>query len=100
MSKEKNYMADSCQVKCINKSDRTNHYERITHIGGFDNKAWRIAEPEAIAGIEAGKWAFYTLVNSKRAEVVIANHFGRKYLKTTADGDHPNNLLSLPECPR
>ncbi|MGO7416641.1 DUF3892 domain-containing protein [Rhizobium ruizarguesonis] len=24
---------------------------------------------------------------------------GNKYLKTTADGDQPNNLLSLPECP-
>jgi hypothetical protein len=22
-----------------------------------------------------------------------------KYLKTQADGDWPNNLLSLPECP-
>ena len=27
------------------------------------------------------------------------SRFGHKYLKTMADGEHPNNLLSLPECP-
>lgn len=94
-------MADSFQVRCINKCDRQNHYERITHIGGYDNgKAWRVPEADAIAGIESGKWAFYTLVNGRRAEVIIASHLGRKYLKTTADGDQPDNLLSLPECPK
>lgn len=94
-------MADSFQVRCINKSDRYNPHERITHIGGFDsNQAWRITEDEAILGIESGKWAFYTLVNGQRAEVIVAVHLGRKYLKTTADGLEPNNLLSLPECPR
>ena len=93
-------MADSFQVKCINKSDRRNHYERITHIGGYDSgKASRITEDEAITGIEQGKWSFYTLVNGRRADVVIAVHLGRKYLKTTADGNTPDNLLSLPECP-
>jgi hypothetical protein len=33
------------------------------------------------------------------AEVIIATHLGHKYLKTTADGVHPDNLLALPECP-
>lgn len=94
-------MADSYQVRCIRKSDRYNHYERITHIGGYDaGKAWLLPEADAIAGIQSEKWAFYTLVNGKRAEVVVAVHLGRKYLKTTADGDQPDNLLSLPECPR
>jgi len=27
------------------------------------------------------------------------SRFGNKYLKTVADGEQPNNLLSLPECP-
>jgi hypothetical protein len=26
------------------------------------------------------------------------SRFGNKYLKTTSDGDQPNNLLALPEC--
>ena len=54
---------------------------------------------EAIAGIEAGKWKFWTAGGGKSVWVVIAVHMGRKYLKTEADGLHPNNLLSLPECP-
>ena len=30
--------------------------------------------------------------------VAISQH-GNKYIKTKPDGDQPNNLLSLPECP-
>jgi hypothetical protein len=34
-----------------------------------------------------------------RVSVIVAtSRFGNKYLKTTADGDQPNNLLSLPTC--
>ncbi|MBA4156890.1 MAG: DUF3892 domain-containing protein [Gemmatimonadetes bacterium] len=30
--------------------------------------------------------------------VAATSRFGKKYLKTEADGELPNNLLSLPEC--
>jgi len=30
--------------------------------------------------------------------VVAKSQYGHKYLKTVADGEQPNNLLSLPEC--
>ena len=33
-----------------------------------------------------------------RDVVVAVSRFGNKYLKTVADGDQPNNLLSLYEC--
>ena len=33
------------------------------------------------------------------SSVVAVSRFGNKYIKTEADGDQPNNLLSLPECP-
>ncbi|MDQ6883998.1 MAG: DUF3892 domain-containing protein [Candidatus Dormibacteraeota bacterium] len=29
---------------------------------------------------------------------IVASRLGRAYLKTTADGDQPDNLLALPEC--
>ncbi|WP_373565454.1 DUF3892 domain-containing protein [Bradyrhizobium diazoefficiens] len=29
----------------------------------------------------------------------MAKHEGHKYIKTTADGIQPDNLLSLAECP-
>jgi hypothetical protein len=32
-------------------------------------------------------------------KVIIATRLGREYLKTEADGEQPDNLLALPECP-
>jgi hypothetical protein len=31
--------------------------------------------------------------------IVKMSRFGHKYLATEADGEQPDNLLSLPECP-
>ncbi len=89
------------QIQCINKSDRYNPHERITHVGGIQNgDRWRLTEDEAIAGIESGKWSFYVTQAGRTVDVIVATRLGRKYLKTVADGEQPDNLLSLPECPR
>lgn len=88
-------MAD--RVQCINKTNRTDPHDRISHIGGA---GWKVSETAAIAGIEAGTRSFYVeRPTGDRVNVVVARRLGVKYLKTTADGDQPNNLLSLPECP-
>lgn len=95
-------MATQHQIKCINKSDRYNPHERITHIGGTDSDGsrWKITQQEAIEGIETGKWTFYVSAYGKSVRVIVAeSQYGHKYLKTENDGEQPNNLLSLPECP-
>jgi hypothetical protein len=94
-------MADVHEVTCINKSDRMNPHERITRIGGTnpDRTTWRLSQQDAIAGIESGKWGFYVSRGGRQVSVVVAtSRFGHKYLKTVADGEQPDNLLSLPEC--
>lgn len=94
-------MASSHQVLCINKSDRYNAHERITHIGGKnqDGTRWKLTQSQAIEGIESGKWSFYVSANGKSVKVIVSKSSnGNKYLKTESDGEQPNNLLSLPEC--
>jgi hypothetical protein len=96
-------MATRVKVECINKRDRSNHYERIKAIGGRngDGSRWKLSEEDAIAGIRAGKWQFYVeRPTGHVVNVIIArSQFGHDYLKTEADGERPDNLLALPECP-
>ncbi|MGP9684633.1 DUF3892 domain-containing protein [Halomonas sp. AOP25-F1-15] len=95
-------MAANHQVKCINKTNRQSAHERISSIGGVngDGTRWKLSLDRAIEGIEAGKWKFYVSVRGESVWVVVAKSAsGRKYLKTQNDGEQPNNLLSLPECP-
>lgn len=95
------HMSDH-RVECINKKDRDNPWERITHIGGFNENGtrWSLTQQEAIDGINSGKWRFWVACKPESVWVIVSeSRFGNEYLTTEADGETQNNLLSLPECP-
>lgn len=96
-----NDMPTTVEITCINKFDRHNPYERITHVGGgFGPNRWRFDLDEAIDAIKTGQYKFYVEVEGEHVWVEIATSpHGNDYLKTEADDNEPNNLLSLPECP-
>ena len=92
-------MAD-VRVTCINKPDRNSSHEHITHLG--NPPTWRWTRESVIASIDAGTNTFYVEDprNGKRSEVGVVRPAGRAaYLRTHADGDWNDNLLSLNECP-
>ena len=89
------------RISCINKHPRNDPYRAITHIGGLvHGQSWRSTQQQAINHIESGKYSFYVeRPAGDRVKVIVAtSKYGNKYIKTTADSDAPNNLLSLPEC--
>ena len=95
-------MPQDIQIRCINKSDRSNPHERIISIGGVnaDGARWKRSQQQAIIDIETGVYRYFVNAGGHTVWVIVAvSQWGHKYIKTTVDGEHPNNLLALPECP-
>ena len=93
-------MAD-VQVTCITKPHPQSPHEHITHLG---NPAanWKWTRDQVIGSIDAKTNTFFVIdpSNSKRSDVVVVRPVGaHPYLRTYADGDWNNNLLSLNQCP-
>ena len=82
-------------VTCINKQPRNNAYEGITHLGG---QSWRWTRQQVVESINAKTNTFYTLVNGNRGDIGVVNGPNGPYVRTYADGQWNDNLLSLPEC--
>jgi hypothetical protein len=95
-------MATRVQIDCVNKNPRDDPYHAIKSVGGPnpDGTRWKLSLADAIAGDERGEWKFYVHQGTHTVDVVVAvSPHGHKYLKTVADRDKPDNLLSLKECP-
>ena len=88
------------QIKCINRTEKMSPHERITHVGGYETSRWKITLNDAIGKTERGEQAFFVQAHRKTVRVIVAvSNSGIKYLKAETDGDQPDTLLRLPECP-
>lgn len=94
-------MANRLRIRCINKTDRMNPHERIKNVGGqnADGSRWKQSVDQTVREIESREWEFFVTEAGRTVDVIVATHNGNKYIKTTADGIQPDNLLSLPKCP-
>lgn len=90
-------------IRCIVKNDRQSPYEAIEQVGGTnsDGSRWKQSQKQTVQEIDSGEWEYYAEGgNVRRVKVITAtSRFGHRYIKTEADGEEPNNLLSLPTCP-
>jgi Protein of unknown function (DUF3892) len=89
-----------CQVTCIVKPHPQSSHEHITALG--NPPTWLWSREQVIASIDAKTNTFYVIdpYNHKRSNVGVIRVPGRApYLRTHADGDWNNNLLSLDQCP-
>lgn len=85
----------SLQITCIT-ADGRDADQRIDAVGGagFYHRI-----DDAISFIENRTHNYWTMVNGRATDVVVAMRpNGRKYLKTVADSYEPNNLLALRTC--
>jgi hypothetical protein len=86
-------------ITCVKLAVREPRNTTIAKIGGWnaDSSRWQLSLQDAIAGIEQGKWSFYTLVDGRRVHVVVGQDAdGHKVLKAEGDGEQPSVLMSLP----
>lgn len=93
-------MAD-CQITCITKPQPLSPHEHITHVGNpVNNWVWPVED--VIRSIDNNTNTFYVIdpISGKRSNVGVVRQIGKNpYLRTYADGDWNNNLLSLSQCP-
>jgi hypothetical protein len=95
-------MAQHLHVRCVVKTDRTSAHERIQSVGGVkpDGSRWILTQDKAISHIQDGTHVFYIEKRGGlRLDVILATSAHGNYLKTVADREQPDNLLSLPSCP-
>ena len=88
-------------ITCITKPNPLSSHEHITHVGN-PQAGWKWTREQVIASIDSKENTFFVLdpLTGKRSDVGVVRSPGKAaHLRTYADGDWNNNLLSLRQCP-
>lgn len=84
------------RIQCVQRGGG-----RITGIGGTmrDKRRWRLSVPQALEELDRGQTFYVEEPTGDRVTVTSdVTPKGRRFLRTQADGDQPNNLSRLPSC--
>src|SRR5260370_40711927 len=97
-------MAHHLRIRCVVKTDQTSAHHSMHSVGGAkpDGSHWKLTQDKAISYIEDGTYVFYIeRPPGHRIDVIVAVSVDaskslNKYLKTIADREQPDKLLSGP----
>ncbi|MES2178009.1 MAG: DUF3892 domain-containing protein [Gemmatimonadota bacterium] len=90
-----------CQITCISKPHPQSPHEHITHVGNPAGN-WIWTREAVVKSIDEKSNTFFVVDpnTGRRSNVGVVRPSGHAaYLRTYADGDWNNNLLSLNQCP-
>ena len=89
----------NCQIRCIDLSHTNARHEHITHVGNPGVWSRKFTVAEIVANIQSKTDTFYVADgNGNRANVGVVEA-NPPYIRTYADKEWTNNLLSLTSCP-
>jgi hypothetical protein len=94
--------ANSTEIRWTTKSNSTEPHERILEVGvpTLDGTCRKIPHAEAVRMQRDDITVFCVKVNGQIVYTTVAEaKGGERYLKSLADGDQPDILLDLPDCP-
>jgi Protein of unknown function (DUF3892) len=87
------------RVTCTEKQEKHEHILSLGCYGPGENYR-RFTEAEAITRLDNHADTFYSeRPDGHIAEIIVETRDGEKFLKTKPDGERPNNLDWLPDCP-
>jgi Protein of unknown function (DUF3892) len=90
------------RITAVDTREAGSPHTRIRRVGGArpDGTPWRMSVDEVVRAIGRGERFYVEEPAGDPVDVTIAHTgAGRVYLRTEADADAPNNMLSLPELP-
>lgn len=89
------------RIQCVRRPPR-GVLAGLAGVGGLmpSGRRWYLTVRQALEEIERGQSFYVEEPTGDRVEVMVDQTLrGKRFLRTVADGDKPNNLLSLPSCP-
>jgi len=92
-------MAMLLKVNWVDLSDQDDPYQRVKNIGGTSRKLeWQHTRDQAIRFLDQDEFCYYMEDNGRVLKLKVGlDPNGAKFLKTDADADQPQLLLSLQQ---